>query len=79
MIPTPKDAAKVLGGGPLDVRTNGLNVVSLLAQAAFALQNGNPKKAFLYLGAASVAPRHPALSWLVQGALAADDVRKKLF
>ena len=79
MIPTPKDAVKVFAGSPLDVRTNKLNVVSLLAQAVLALQNGNPKKAFLYLGAASVAPRHPALSWAVQGAVAADDMRKKLF
>lgn len=78
MIPTPKDAAKVLAGKPLDVRKNKLNVVSLLAQAALELQRGDPKKAFLYLGAASVAPKHPGLSWAVQGALAANDVRKKL-
>lgn len=78
MIPTPKDAAKVFAGKPLDVRTNRLNVVSLLAQAVFALQNGEPKKAFLFLGAASVAPKYPGLSWAVQGALAANDVRKKL-
>ncbi|USZ68264.1 hypothetical protein NGM10_00640 [Halorussus salilacus] len=78
MIPTPKDAAKVLAGRPLDVRRDRLNVVSLLAQAAIAFRNGNPQKAFLYLGAASVAPRYPGLSWAVQGAVAANDVRKRL-
>ena len=79
MLPTPKDAAKVLVGGPLKLQKNRLNVVSLVVQAALALRNGNPKRAFLLLGAASVAPRHPAASMLLQGALAADDVRKKLF
>lgn len=79
MIPTPKDAAKVLAGKPLNVRNNRLNVASLVVQAAFALRNGNPKRAFLLLGAASVAPKHPAVSWLLQGAVAANDVRKKLF
>ncbi|WP_132059962.1 hypothetical protein [Halorussus amylolyticus] len=79
MIPTPKDAAKVLVGGPVNVQKNALNVASLVAQAGLAFHRGNHKRAFLLLGAASVAPRHPALSWLFQGALAADDVRKKLF
>jgi hypothetical protein len=79
MIPTPKDAAKVLAGKPLNVRTNRLNVASLVVQGALALRNGDPKRAFLLFGAASVAPKHPAASWLLQGALAADDVRKKLF
>ena len=79
MIPTPKDAAKVLVGGPLKLQKNRLNVVSLVVQAALALRSGNPKRAFLLLGIASVAPRHPAVSMLLQGALAADDVRKKLF
>lgn len=79
MIPTPKDAAKVLLGGPLKVQKSRLNVVTLVAQAALALRNGKPTRAFLLLGAASVAPRHPAASMLFQGALAADDVRRKLF
>lgn len=79
MIPTPKDAAKVLVGAPLKFQKNRLNVAILLAQAAFALRNGKPTRAFLLLGAASVAPRHPAVSTLFQGALAADDVRRKLF
>ncbi|WP_115863997.1 hypothetical protein [Halorussus litoreus] len=79
MIPTPKDAAKVLVGGPVKLRKNRLNVVTLVAQAAFALRNGKPTRAFLLLGAASIAPRHPALSMLFQGALAADDVRRKFF
>lgn len=79
MVPTPKDAAKVLAGKPLNVRNDRLNVASLVVQAAFALRNGNPKRGFLLLGAASVAPKHPAASWLVQGAVAANDVRKRLF
>lgn len=78
MIPTPKDAAKVLVGKPLQVQGN-LNVASLVVQAALALRNGNPERAFLLLGVASVAPRHPVASMLLQGALAADDVRRKLF
>ncbi|UPW00167.1 hypothetical protein M0R88_16840 [Halorussus gelatinilyticus] len=79
MIPTPKDAAKVLVGKPLNVRKDRLNVASFVVQAALALRNGKPKRAFLLLGAASVAPKHPAASWLVQGAVTANDVRKKLF
>ena len=79
MIPTPKDAAKVLVGAPVKLQKNRLNVASLVVQAALALRNGKPTRAFLLLGAASVAPRHPAASWLLQGALAADDVRRKLF
>ena len=79
MIPTPKDAAKVLVGKPLGIRTNQLNVASFVIQAAIALRNGKPTRAFLLLGAASVAPKHPAASWLLQGALAADDIRRKLF
>ena len=79
MLPTPKDAAKVLVGKPLRVRTNKLNVASFVLQAALALRNGKPKRAFLLLGAASVAPKHPAASWLLQGALTADDIRRKLF
>ncbi|WP_276301521.1 hypothetical protein [Halorussus lipolyticus] len=78
MIPTPKDAAKVLAGKPIDVRKNKLNVASFLVQAVLALKNGKPKRAFLLLGAASVAPKHPAASWLIQGAVTADDIRKKL-
>lgn len=79
MIPTPKDAAKVLVGAPLKLQKNRLNVASFVVQAALALRNGNPTRAFLLLGAASVAPRHPVASWLLQGALTADDVRRKLF
>ncbi|WP_128475736.1 hypothetical protein [Halorussus pelagicus] len=79
MIPTPKDAANVLVGKPLDVQTNKLNVASFVAQAALALRNGKPKRAFVLIGAASVAPKHPAAAWLLQGAITADDIRRKLF
>jgi hypothetical protein len=77
VIPTPRDAANVLVGKPLEFKS--LNVASFVLQAALALRNGNPKRAFLLLGAASVAPKHPAASWLLQGALTADDIRRKLF
>ena len=73
MIPTPKDAANILAGKPLNLQKNRLNVVSLVLQAALALRNGKPKRAFLLLGAMLAA------SWLVQGAVTADDIRKKLF
>ena len=79
MIPTPKDAAKVLVGKPLGLRKNRLNVASFVLQAALALRNGKPKRAFLLLGAASVAPKHPAATLLLQGAITADDIRRKLF
>ncbi|UPV74173.1 hypothetical protein M0R89_16735 [Halorussus limi] len=79
MIPTPRDAAKVLVGKPLKFQKNRLNVASFVLQAALALRNGKPKRAFLLLGAASVAPKHPAASWLLQGAITADDIRRKLF
>jgi len=78
MFPTPKDAAKVLVGGPLRIQRDAFNVATLVAQAALALHNGKPKRAFLLLGMASVAPHHPGLTWLFQGALAADDIRRKL-
>jgi len=78
MLPTPKDAARMLVGGPLAVGKNRLEAASLVVRGAFALRNGNHKRAFLLFGAASVAPRHPAASRLLQSALAADDLRKKL-
>ena len=79
MPPSPKDAAKVLVGAPLGVNKGKLNALSLVAQAALKLRNGKPAQAFLLLGMASVAHRHKGLSFLVQGAIAADDVRRKLF
>ena len=69
----------MLVGGPANVRGNQLNVVTLIVQAGLALQKGNPERAFLLLGIASVAPRHPVASTLLQGALAVDDLRRKLF
>ena len=69
----------MLVGKPLDVQKNRLNVASFVLQAALALRNGKPKRAFLLLGAASVAPKHPAATLLLQGAITADDIRRKLF
>ena len=77
--PTPKDAAKVLLGAPVELQKGGLNALSFLVQAALAMRNGKPKRAFLLLGMASVAHKHKKLSWAFQGALAADDLRRKLF
>ena len=76
-----KTSANVLtSAAPMRVNSfDKLNVLSLLAQAAFALKRGNPKRALVFLGAASIAPRHKGLSYLVQGAVTANDVRKKLF
>lgn len=76
--PTPLDAAKVLRGSPLDVRTNTLDVTSLVVQAALAFRDGNPAKGLVLLGAASVAPKHRGLSILVQGVVTADDLRRRL-
>ena len=44
MIPTPKDAAKVLVGKPFRVRKDTLNVASFVAQAALAFRSGKPKR-----------------------------------
>jgi len=55
-----------------------LNVVSLLVQAGRAQQNGNTQRAALLFGAALIAPKYSRASYLVQGALTANDFRKKL-
>ena len=78
MLPTPKDAAKALVGVPVQVNRGKLNALSLVGQAAFKLRNGKPGQAFLLLGMASVAHRHEGLSYLVQGAVAVDDLRRRM-
>ena len=55
-----------------------LNVASLLVQAARAQQNGDTQRAALLFGAALIAPKYSGASYLVQGALTANDFRKKL-
>lgn len=77
--PSPLDAAKVLFGAPAKLGKGGLNSLSFLAQAGLAFHRGRPKRAFILLGMASVAHKHKKLSWAFQGALAADDLRRKLF
>ncbi|WP_433624477.1 hypothetical protein [Halomicrococcus sp. NG-SE-24] len=72
-------ARMLLSTSPVRIKSfDRLNVVSLVVQAAYALKKGNPTRALILLGAASVAPRHKGLSYAVQGALTLNDVRKKL-
>jgi hypothetical protein len=59
-------------------RLKQLNVASLLVQAGKAHQNGDEKRAALLVGAALIAPKYSGASYLVQGALTANDLRKKL-
>ncbi len=55
-----------------------LNVLSLLAQAGYAFKKGNAKRGAILLGAATIAPKNRKLSYLVQGALTVDSIRKRL-
>jgi len=59
-------------------RVKKLNVVSLLVQAGRAQQHGDTKRAALLFGAALIAPKYSGASYLVQGALTANDLREKL-
>jgi hypothetical protein len=59
-------------------RLKQLNVASLLVQAGKAHQNGDEQRAALLVGAALIAPKYSGASYLVQGALTANDLRKKL-
>jgi hypothetical protein len=55
-----------------------LNILSLLAQAGYAFQKGNAKRGALLLGAATIAPKNKEASYLIQGVLTLDSVRKRL-
>jgi len=55
-----------------------LNILSLLAQAVYAFQKGNTKRGALLLGAATIAPKSKEASYLVQGVLTLDSIRKRL-
>lgn len=55
-----------------------LNVFSLLTQAGYAYQDGNEQRAALLVGAALIAPKYKGASYLIQGALTANDLRQKL-
>ncbi|MFW6321360.1 MAG: hypothetical protein ACOC0Z_05870 [Halohasta sp.] len=59
-------------------RLKQLNVVSLLAQAGRAQRNGDTERAALLFGAALIAPKYSTASYLIQGALTANDLRKKV-
>lgn len=61
-----------------DSRLRQFNVVSLLAQAGYAYQRGNEQRAALLVGAALIAPKYAGASYLVQGALTANDLRQTL-
>lgn len=54
-----------------------VNIASILVQAGIALRRGNKKRAALLLGTAMIASRHSGLSYVIQGALTANDIRKK--
>ncbi len=55
-----------------------LNILSLLAQAGYAFQKGNAKRGALLLGAATIAPKNKEASYLMQGVLTLDSIRKRL-
>ncbi len=55
-----------------------LNILSLLAQAVYAFQKGNAKRGALLLGAATIAPKSREASYLVQGVVTLDSVRRRL-
>lgn len=55
-----------------------LNVASLLLQAGNALRRGNTRQAALLLGAATIAPRYRVASYLIQGGVGLNNLRKKL-
>ena len=55
-----------------------LNVASLLVQAGNALRKGNKKQAALLFGAATIAPRYRVASYLIQGGVGLNNLRKKL-
>jgi len=59
-------------------RLKQLNVASLLVQSGKAMQNGDEQRAALLFGAALIAPKYSGASYLIQGALTANDLRKKL-
>ncbi|SIR18215.1 hypothetical protein SAMN05421858_1722 [Haladaptatus litoreus] len=61
------------GGNSLDK----LNVISLLVQAGNAFRKGEPMKGAILIGAATIAPKNRKLSYLVQGVVTADNIRKR--
>ncbi|WP_245799959.1 hypothetical protein [Haladaptatus litoreus] len=54
-----------------------LNVISLLVQAGNAFRKGEPMKGAILIGAATIAPKNRKLSYLVQGVVTADNIRKR--
>lgn len=59
-------------------RTNSINAISFLAQAAYALLQGNKKLAVLLAGVAPLAYRWSKLGYVVQGILTLYRLLKRL-
>jgi hypothetical protein len=59
-------------------RTNGINAVSFLAQAAYALLKGNRKLALVLAGIAPLAYKWSKLGYVVQGILTLYRLFKRL-
>lgn len=56
-------------GGPGENRSGGFGVLSLLAQAGYALYKGKTKLAAILVGAAAIATRWNTVSYIVNAAL----------
>lgn len=67
-----------LGGLLQSDEVSDLNILSLLAQAGYAMKKGNTERALLLFGTALVASRYKRFSYAVQGALTMNDLRKKI-
>ncbi|QLG60692.1 hypothetical protein [Halorarum salinum] len=63
--------------GKFDTMTR-LNLVSILIQAGNALRKGNRRQAALLFGAATIAPRYRLASYVVQGGITLNNLRKRL-
>jgi hypothetical protein len=59
-------------------RTNGMSAISILAQAAYALLQGNKKLAILLAGVAPLAYKWSKLGYIVQGILTLYRLLKRL-
>ena len=70
--------SNVSGGKKGSSALTKLNVASLLVQAGNALRKGNKKQAALLLGAATIAPRYKGASYLIQGGVSLNNLRKRL-
>lgn len=72
-----RKTADDLPTGTFDTMTR-LNLVSILIQAGNALRKGNRRQAALLFGAATIAPRYRLASYVVQGGITLNNLRKRL-